>query len=174
MAQLDILDYFYHLHDVECNQKYGGTLMLPYSFHLKSTVSFVRKFIHLIPVQNHHHVICGAAGHDSIEDARITFNDINARFGEEIAEIIYACTEDKGKNRSERHSDKYFEYLRKNKLAVFVKLCDIMANSTFSLATNSSMFKKYKQEFIVTRTVLYRPEYDEMFIFLDNLYKVQE
>jgi len=172
MLELDLLDYFYRLHDVTCNQKYGKTL--PYSFHLKNTVSFAYKFEYLIPEEDRFYVRCGAAGHDAIEDARITFNDIASRFGEKIAEIIYACTEEKGKNRFERHSDKYFEELRKNKLAIYVKLCDIMANSTFSLATNSSMFKKYKEEFVVTRMILYCPEYDEMFTFLDNVYNVQE
>jgi (p)ppGpp synthase/HD superfamily hydrolase len=172
MLELDLLDYFYRLHDVTCNQKYGKTL--PYSFHLKNTVSFAYKFEYLIPEEDRFYVRCGTAGHDAIEDARITFNDIVEISNSKLAEIIYACTEDKGKNRSERHSDKYFKELRKNKLAVFVKLCDMMANSTFSLATNSSMFKKYKEEFIVTRKVLYCPEYDEMFTFLDNLYNIQE
>lgn len=43
-------EYFYNLHDVECNQKYDGKL--PYSFHLEMVVKQAEKFEKYIPVDN--------------------------------------------------------------------------------------------------------------------------
>lgn len=175
-------NYFYNLHDVECNQKYNGTL--PYSFHLECVIKQAEKFIYLIPnvklrsdnsfsndtLREAIYVAC--YGHDAIEDARITYNDIKQKFGEEIAEIIYCCTEEKGRNRDERHNQEYFNLLIHNRSAMFVKLCDIIANVKFSLLTNSSMYEKYKKEYNERRRMLYRSDYNDMFVYLDNLFKI--
>jgi (p)ppGpp synthase/HD superfamily hydrolase len=168
----DAKDYFYHLHDIVVNQKYNKTL--PYSFHLEMVSKQAEKFIHLIPDETIHSTIMIAVyGHDSIEDARITYNDVKELFGEDVAEIIYLCSEDKGRNRAERKSDVWYHQIAKNKYAVFVKLCDIIANSLFSTLSNSSMLKKYKQEYIQkVKPSLYSLEYKEMFDYLDNIYKL--
>lgn len=161
-------NFFYKLHDVDCNQKYGDGL--PYSFHLKAVVSIAKKFIHLIDDADKCDVIIACLGHDSIEDARLTYNDIKNRFGEKVADIIYLCTEDKGRNRDERKSESWYNELRNNNLAVFVKLCDIIANSTYSYLTNSSMLNKYESEYHqkVTKYLyegiddLYEPMFNEL------------
>lgn len=163
----------YRQHDEVCNQKYDA---LPYSFHLKSVVRFAKKFMYLLTTSDDHpFVLCIASGHDLIEDARMTYNDILLCSNKEIADAIYACTEMRGRDRSERKNDEFYKYLVQNKLAVFVKLCDIMANSTFSIATNSSMFVKQKEEWL--RIKYYHLEYfnhetlyADMFEFLDKIY----
>ncbi len=169
-------EYFYHLHDIECNQKYNKTL--PYSFHLEMVAHQANKFNHCLPnryeksrPQNKYsdkliwdEVITGCLGHDSIEDARITYNDLVTQFGDIAAEIIYACTE--------VHSIEYYEYLAKNDLAIFVKLCDIIANVTFSILSNSSMYNKHKKEHEKTRQYLYKEQYKSMFDHLDKLFSL--
>lgn len=92
--------------------------------------------------------------------------------GKEVADMVYCCTEDKGKDRSERHSEKFYTELSANKWAVFVKLCDIIANVKFSLLTNSSMYSKYKFEFIKTKKYLYREEFKKMFDYLEKLLEI--
>lgn len=167
-------NFFYHLHDVVVNQKYNETL--PYSFHLEMVANQAKKFEKLIPVDDPYYsdIWIGVYGHDSIEDARLTYNDIKSKFGERAAEIIYLCTEDKGRNRGERKSDKFYEELKTNESAVFVKLCDIMANSLFSQLTGSTMFEKYRQEYYrKVKPHLYSDEYKEMFGYLDKIYSVQ-
>lgn len=173
MSLIYVKQYFYNLHDVECNQKYNKTLS--YSFHLEMVASQARLFEKLIPVDNPHHdnIWIGIYGHDSIEDARITYNDIKQLFGEQAAEIIYLCTEDKGRNRDERKSNVWYHQLKTNKDAVFVKLCDIIANVKFSLLTNSSMFNKYKQEYNQkVKQHLYCEEYKPMFDYLDKIFEL--
>jgi (p)ppGpp synthase/HD superfamily hydrolase len=167
--------YFFILHDKKVNQKYGDEeFNIPYSFHLNNVVNFAEKFRHLVPSEKFIFVIVGCLGHDSIEDGRLSFNNIKDQFGEEVAEIIFLCTENKGRSRSERKDDKFYQELAQNDLALFVKLCDIMANSTFSLATNSSMFEKYKKEFDKVVKLTWTARYQEMYDFLEKLYKINE
>ena len=175
-------NYFYNLHDVEVNQKYNKTL--PYSFHLELVYLQGLKFIHLIPdvklrPENSFSndrlrdaVLIACIGHDSIEDARLTYNDIKELYGVEVAEMIYLVTDNKGRNRLARKSDEYYQDLKSNPLAVFVKLCDLMANIKFGILTNSTMLSKYKSEYPNIREKLYSKEYDEMFIYIDSLLKI--
>jgi hypothetical protein len=150
-----LLEKVYNIHDVECNQKYDETL--PYSFHLKLVVNTAKIFAKrdgkdslVVKI-----LMAAAAGHDLIEDARMSYNDVKYLYSSVfrmkeatlIADIIYACTEEKGKNREERHSDNFYEELKENHLAVFVKLCDISCNMLYSLLTRSSMFDVYKHEY---------------------------
>jgi len=169
-----VKEFFFNLHDVECNQKYNKDL--PYSFHLEMVGKQAKKFEKLIYVDNPFHDITwiGIYGHDSIEDARLTYNDIKEKFGLEAAEVIYLCTENKGRTRAERKNNAWYEELKTNEIAVFVKLCDIIANVKFSLLTNSSMFKKYKVEYEEkVKPHLYSNQYKDMFDYLDKIFEIK-
>lgn len=167
-------EYFFDLHDVQCNQKYNKTL--PYSFHLDMVYKQGEKFKQVLGPNFPYwsDIVTGLYGHDAVEDARLTYNDIKDRFGERAAEIIYCCTEERGRTRYERHSLTYFEELSMNDLAIFVKLCDIIANVKFSLLSNSSMFKKYKQEYAEVKKWLYKREYQIMFDYLEQLFSITQ
>lgn len=165
-------DFCTQQHDIVCNQKYDETL--PYSFHLNAVASQVTIFFNIIKSHdlNIANIYMGCYGHDLIEDARMTYNDIKELTNESVADIIYCCTEEKGKDRASRHNQKYFDELKVNNEAVFVKLCDIIANLKYSLLTNSSMFTKYKKEYPHLKSELYREEYDEMFKYIERLLTV--
>jgi len=114
-------------------------------------------------------------GHDLIEDCRVSYNDVKEQLGQEAADIIYAVTNEKGKNRKERANDKYYEGIRNTPGAVFVKLCDRIANVQYSKMTKSRMFEMYKKEnddFIVRLGYVYSNThpYFEMFNYLTNLF----
>lgn len=166
-------------HDVECNQKYDKTL--PYSYHLLLVESNVVKYGHLLNrgrlnttewLSEYHIALMAAIGHDLIEDARVTYNDVKKVGGWNVADIIYCLTDDKGKNRKERHSDRYFEDLKGNELAVFVKLCDVLANIKYSSLTNSRMLDVYKKEFPNLKKKLYINRWDELFTDIENIIKL--
>lgn len=145
-------------------QKYDG---YPYFFHLNEVSKNAIKFKHL--VDNNVNTFLGALLHDTIEDLHaFTFNDIKKIFGEEVAEIVFACTECRGRNRSERHGPEYLQGLKDNKLGLFVKLCDIIANMERGKTTGSSMLKKYQKEYPHTKKELYTEEYKEMFDYIEN------
>lgn len=145
------------LHD-SVNQTYGDEL--PYGYHLDMVVNDVCDFGHLVCVREDDVIplIFGGYYHDSIEDARLSYNDVmrTARLmmKEEQAlmatEIVYALTNDKGRTRSERAGEKYYKGIRETPYAPFVKLCDRLANITYSCAgvdyDNIRMKEVYKTE----------------------------
>lgn len=177
-------EYIYNRADVYCNQKYAGNL--PYSFHLGCAENQGMKFLHLVDKKDRPIVVAGLINHEDIEDFRMTYNDVVEvaskfydvdersynyieNFGEKVADIVYAVTDEKGKSRSERKNEKYYKELRENKLAVFVKLADLSANTLFSKLTGSSMYEKYKKEFPKFKEKVYIEEYEEFFNYVQNL-----
>lgn len=159
-------------HDEVCNQKYDGKL--PYSFHLDIVGKQAIKYADILDLnlEDSHLVMRGAYGHDLIEDARVSYNDIKSATSYELAEIIYLCTENKGRNRAARKSKEFYEDLATNRLAVFVKLCDIISNARYSQLTVSSMFQKYASEWKNIRLYLsaYKDEFKPLFDDLDMLF----
>ena len=170
---------------------------LPYEFHLRMVHQVAMEFKHLLddtkdyftgeryrgPNQDQvtlqEACLIATYGHDLIEDCRVSYNDVKQHLGQEAADIIYAVTNEKGKNRSERANDKYYEGIRNTPGAVFVKLCDRIANVQYSKITKSRMFEMYKKEnkhFTMSLglrgdTVEYPGhEYYKMYQYLNNLF----
>ena len=83
----------------EVNHKYDGQ---PYEVHLKMCSDIGGMFIKLIPESEIERVFAAIWLHDTIEDCRKTYNDIKKEFGSIVADIVYACTNEKGKTRKER------------------------------------------------------------------------
>ena len=147
----------HQLHE-HVNQTYDK--VHPYGFHLDMVADAVYKYGHEVCVEEHDvlPLFFAAYFHDSIEDARQTYNDVTktARqwMDEEqaytAAEIVYALTNDKGRTRAERAGEKYYKGIRETPYAPFVKLCDRLANITYSCAgddpNNVRMREVYKQE----------------------------
>lgn len=119
----------------------------PYSVHLAMVVSFAYKYIHLIPKEFKDDIIEACWLHDTIEDARKTYNDILKISNKNVADIVYAVTNEKGKNRSERANQKYYNgIVEQGFRAIFVKLCDRLANVQYSKDVNSRMIEVYRNE----------------------------
>lgn len=143
-----------YLHDVDCNQKYGNGL--PYSFHLNMVADYAMKWLHLVCMEEKDiiPIIFGAYFHDAIEDARQTYNDITElakQFMDKnqaltATEIVYALTDEKGRNRAERGSEKHYADIRDTLYAPFVKFCDRFANAQFSANDESRMLDVYNKE----------------------------
>jgi (p)ppGpp synthase/HD superfamily hydrolase len=153
------LSQIYYIHDNVCNQKYGTR---PYSYHLRAVVKNVEKYSYYFKTWLKNAKIA-AAGHDLIEDARVSYNEVVELFGYEVANIIYDCTEEKGKDRSSRHGPKYVLGLKNNRRALGIKLCDILANVSHSHKTNSRMLEKYRKEIPKFKSLVYvTGEYEDI------------
>lgn len=127
----------------EVNHTYDD---MPYTFHLNMVEEFGQEFIYLIP-KGKVAVLSACQLHDTIEDCRITFSDLKKEVGKEVADIVYAVTNEKGKNRAERANSKYYKGIRKTEFATFVKLADRLANVSYSKTQGKEgMFEKYKKE----------------------------
>ena len=127
-----------HMLHESVNQQYDKKH--PYGFHLDMVADSVFKYGHLI-CQSEHDVLplfFGAFYHDSIEDARMSYNDVTkaARLFMDdeqaymAAEMVYALTNDKGRTRAERAGERYYQGIRETLYAPFLKLADRLANTT--------------------------------------------
>ena len=127
----------------DVNHLYDG---FPYSVHLSIVAMFAQKYVNELPSEIQSDVLDACWLHDTIEDCRLTYNDILLVSNKQVANIVYALTNEKGKNRNERANEKYYNGIRDVAFASFVKLCDRLANVKYSKDTDSSMFQKYKRE----------------------------
>ena len=125
------------------NQTYDGK---PYSVHLCMVYTQAMQFIEHIPKKDRNDVLNAVWLHDTIEDCRLTYNDIVKISNVEVAEMVYALSNEKGRNRKERANGKYYKGIRETEFATFIKLCDRLANVIYSRETKSRMFDVYKEE----------------------------
>lgn len=146
----------------ELHQSVGQTYgqKHPYSFHLDMVAQAVKDYGHEICQETDDvaALLFGAYFHDSIEDARLTYNsllEIARQYLDEphalmATEIAYALTNEKGRTRAERANDRYYQGIRTTPYAPLVKLADRLANYTYSHTCcdsgNNHMLKTYSQE----------------------------
>ena len=128
----------------------------PYFYHLNKVAEHVIEYLPSIIEKEEDilPVIFSAYFHDSIEDARLTYNDVKKIASEFMSdsqaflatEIVYALTNEKGRNRHERANDKYYQGIRECKYAPLVKACDRLSNYEYAKSTQSKMVKCYEKE----------------------------
>jgi (p)ppGpp synthase/HD superfamily hydrolase len=147
------------------NHKYGKNKN--YSFHLDMVYEFGETYIYLMPVELQKFILASCFAHDRIEDCRETYNDLVKYCGEEVADIVYAVTDEKGRNRAERKPKKLYDEMLYNMSAVYVKLCDRLANMKYSKekydlmtpeqkkASKKSMYMTYCKEHTDFKKKLY-------------------
>ena len=156
----DIVQIRYAAHSLHASVNQTYDQVHPYGYHLDMVAHGVRDYGCFV-CDNEADVVplmFAAYFHDSIEDARQTYNDvvrIARQFMDEqqsllAAEIVYALTNDKGRTRSERAGDKYYQGIRETPYAPFVKLCDRLANTSYSFRNtdeaNAYMKEVYARE----------------------------
>lgn len=146
----------------DTNHMYGDA---SYTIHLALVVDVAYRFIHLIPIEMRGIVIAACWLHDSIEDARMSYNDVRKVTDIRVAEIVRAVTNyTRGRNRKERMPDFIYEDIRDTPLATFVKLCDRIANMEF--AGKGEMYAAEHPHF---KKQLYTTANNEMWGYIDWL-----
>lgn len=153
----------------DTNHLYDGR---PYEFHLEMVVWFAMKYIDLIPIKDRPLVFAACWCHDVIEDTRQTYSDVAEELGDKVADIVYALTNEKGKNRKQRASRMYYEGIRNTKYADFVKICDRLANIKYSTDAYSRMADLYREEYYSFLHELHRSLYEDMFLEMEQLMSI--
>jgi (p)ppGpp synthase/HD superfamily hydrolase len=149
----------------QTNHTYDGK---PYEYHLEMVYRVALEFIHLLPEEVHHDVLCGCWVHDIIEDARETYNDVKKATNETIAEYAYALTNEKGRTRQARANDKYYEGIRSLPYAAFIKMCDRIANFRYAMKTQSRMVAVYAKEHPAFVKKISTPEIEPMILAFEE------
>ena len=139
--------------------------IIPYEYHLHMVAREVDRYLWIANEQaagEYTTLMDAAYGHDLIEDCRITYNDLLTNgASKKVAEIIYALTDDKGKNRAERGNEEHYKKLVQVPGAAYVKFCDRIANVRYSKFAESSMYDKYKKEHEEFVRKCYIPELEQ-------------
>lgn len=156
----------------DTNHKYGDG---SYTIHLSHVVDVGYRFIRLVQAELRPIVIAALWLHDSIEDARLSYNDIVKAFVKggvdredavKIAEIVRAVTNyTRGRNREERMPPECYEDIRNVLGARFVKCCDRIANVEFG-----GKSEMYKNEHAKFSSELYHNDLIDMFDYMEIFY----
>jgi (p)ppGpp synthase/HD superfamily hydrolase len=117
---------------------------VPYVDHLTEVYGVVKRF----GLSDDEEIASAAWLHDSIEDTRTSYNDIAKRFGASVAELVYCVTDERGRNRKERHA-KTYPKIKGNVKATQLKLADRIANVEYGSANGGKqdMYRKEQAEF---------------------------
>jgi (p)ppGpp synthase/HD superfamily hydrolase len=150
LSPTDVLAYAEQVHG---DQKYGDK---PYSYHLKKVYhnavkyggSYVAKTASLL--------------HDVLEDTPITKPELAAKVGPQVADVVDLVSNQPSKEDTLRR-------IRSNPDAVFVKLCDRLAN-----VQEGQKNDKYRKEQPLFKSILYRQgEHDNLWAAIDKALGVQ-
>lgn len=120
------------------NQTYNDDV--PYTYHLHQVVAVLSRFGFTDSV-----IVCAGFLHDAIEDTNRSYNDIKRRFGEDVAELVYAVSSELGRNREDRNK-KTYPKIKGNCRATILKLADRIANVEYGGATGGKT-ATYVKEF---------------------------
>jgi len=89
-------------------------------------------------------VMCAAWLHDTIEDTKTTFDEIEQRFGDKVAVLVLSLSKDRSLSKA-KQEEQYVKQLKEASFnAKLIKLCDISANLKDIKNSTLSKTKKVK------------------------------
>lgn len=108
--------------------------------------------------------------HDVMEDCGTTKKELRWLFSDYVAEIVWKVTDEPGQNRAERHQ-KTYPKIAEDSTAIFIKLCDRIANIQSAWKTGSPLLKMYVEEHPEFKKALQvSSNYDIMWNYIDNIF----
>jgi hypothetical protein len=148
---------------------------MPYEVHLKQVVDIAKKWMKKYISEADQPLVEAACwAHDLEEECAEKYYTIVHKFNKELADLLWDITDEVGKGRRDIHY-KTYPKIAKNKLAIFIKMCDRFANTTYSKIKGSSMFDKYVEEYKHLKMTLQKPQmYPEFWKEMDELHQWDE
>lgn len=138
----------------------------PYMVHNGSVVRIGMKFGVSDP-----EIVAALILHDVVEDTKVSRELLAALFGERVATLVWAVSQEEGVNRKERVKRTYPK-IRMTPDATFVKLCDRIANVEKGVHEQNRHTEMYRKEQPSFREALYvQGQYEEMWAYLETLLK---
>jgi (p)ppGpp synthase/HD superfamily hydrolase len=148
-------------HHTEAGCFYGD---LPYLHHLMDVCEQLRDMgLHpglkkpKVSKQQATTLLVACVLHDVVEDTAVTLDEVREKFGDDVADIVFAVTNEPGKNRKERFA-KTYPKIAANQSAIWIKLCDRMANVMRCWRSGDSRMKMYQKEYEGMWSALYSKE----------------
>ncbi len=151
-------------HEAHGRQRYGSE---PYGFHLEQVRLVLERFSIVDPEFQQ-----AALLHDVIEDTPRNYNDVKKAFGERVAELVYAVTDELGRDRVERHIKTYPKIVA-TPGAVVIKLADRIANVEHSLRSGDDqklwMYRNEHHGFRTSLSTIPDRDNNSMWKWLDQI-----
>lgn len=156
---------------IKLARKYHGAQMYgehPYMYHLQRVARLaVLMWPESLSPAEIENAVCSAWLHDILEDTNCPESEIIQACGPEVLEIVKCLTNNCENERI------YFEQIAENRLAIFVKVCDRIANIRECLINGSPKINKYKRQNQMFQEILFRSQFDSAFDYLSNLIKLE-
>lgn len=134
----------------DANCKYDGN---NYFVHIQMVYDIVETHKDIFKFKEDIDNTLGASiTHDLLEDTKESFNDITRVCGIDVANITLAVTDVPADNRLMKHLLTMHKTV-KDYRAIILKMCDILANATYSKTNGSSMYKKYVAEYAYRKPI---------------------
>lgn len=151
-------------HVLEKGQLYAHTL--PYTHHLSAVHHVLMRFDAARGVETPEDMQVAAWLHDVVEDTDAKLKDVEELFGEEVARLVGAVTNEEAPNRKMRHALTYPKIREAGPLAIRLKLADRIANVEAG-GKLVGMYRKEHEDF--KRMLKDGADNDDMWTHLDGL-----
>lgn len=141
-------------------QMYGN---LPYITHLSDVYRVLLEF-------GYHNLdlLASAWLHDVLEDTEYHYSDIVNLTDESTAQMVYAVTDELGRNRKERKK-KTWPKIAKNSGAMVLKQADMISNVRQGLSEESKKLNMYRKEYTAFKDYFIHMGNQDMWVELDRL-----
>jgi (p)ppGpp synthase/HD superfamily hydrolase len=163
---MDDYEFAKRLADVAHHKQRYGTN--PYTHHLQAVEEILYRFGF-----DDYELKIAAWLHDIIEDTELSYDQVKHGFGERIANIVYAVTNEMGRNRKERYG-KTYPKIKADRKALILKLADRIANIEQAIGTNSRYVDLYRKEWEEFYSQLFEDVEDQrvikMWKYLESLF----
>lgn len=141
-----------HEHVIKRGQLYGGCL--PYTHHLAKVAELVERYFLFYANDVDDDLLVAAWLHDVVEDCEgVKLKEIREMFGNRVADLVAAVTNEPGANRKERALKTYPKIIATPD-ACIVKLADRLAN----VSSGGSLRDMYQKEWPEFKTAMLAAE----------------
>ena len=138
---------------VHGDQKYGTK---PYIYHLRQVFDIA------VSHGGSADELKASILHDVLEDTQVSKEVLEKQFGPKVAHLVDLLSNQPSKKET-------FERIRTDKSAVFVKLCDRLAN-----VYNKAKNEKYRREQPLFKSILYKPgEFDSLWSEIEHQLEIK-
>lgn len=150
----------------------------PYSVHLEDVVKNAERYSYYLQTEDKIDVLNACWLHDTIEDTENNARRLQHKFNTKTAEIVVAVSNVRALDKKEEILLTLVQIRKAGPLAIFVKLCDRMANGANSKSSiddkSERTFKRYKNEYTIFKYALQIDnEYAEMWKELDEIFEIE-
>lgn len=145
-------------------QRYGEH---PYVYHLDIAVNAIIAYGQ--GTMSDPELVAAVYLHDVLEDCAVSREEIALEFGDRVATLVWAVTDEPGVNRKTRKAATYPK-IRLTPGATAIKLADRVANLSEALNTKSSLLGMYlKEHESFVENLQVRGEHDDLWNVLFHL-----